>query len=173
MSTQFPPITIPVSHTRSLKSSNVGDEFQIFISLPENYAKTAKAYPVLYIVDANFAIGSATEIARMLSQGEFELPELIVVGIGYHLKNLAEGSTALRWRDLTPTELSAELYDSMQYQTPDTPPYAGSGKAGALLQFIREELMPFINAGYRTRADDCTLWGDSLGGLFALYVLFH
>jgi hypothetical protein len=33
--------------------------------------------------------------------------------------------------------------------------------------------MPLINSEYRTKPDDRALWGDSFGGLFGLFVLFH
>jgi predicted alpha/beta superfamily hydrolase len=144
----------------------------MFVSLPETYTKTDKSYPVLYIVDANFAIGSATEIVRLGSQGEYELPEMIIVGIGYALKELNE-VTALRYRDLTPTDIGPDAYEANRRAELEKPPYLGSGQAGKLLGFIREELMPVINAEYRTKPADSTLWGDSLGGLFGLYALFH
>jgi uncharacterized protein YneR len=41
------------------------------------------------------------------------------------------------------------------------------------LEFIKEELIPFVESRYRTKKDDRTLMGSSLGGLFTLYALFQ
>lgn len=168
----FPLVTLPLSHTRSVHSNIVGEDFQILVALPESYEKSDKNYPVLYIVDANFAIGTTAEIVRLGAQGEFELPEMLIVGIGYELQAPIDLSP-LRYRDLTPTDIGPEAYNANRERMPEMPPYLGSGQAGKLLGFIREELMPLVNAEYRTKPEDSTLWGDSLGGLYALYVLFH
>jgi predicted alpha/beta superfamily hydrolase len=47
-----------------------------------------------------------------------------------------------------------------------------SGGAAKFLGFIRDELMPFIDAKYPTNPKDRAYWGDSLGGLFGCFVLF-
>jgi len=38
---------------------------------------------------------------------------------------------------------------------------------------MREELFPFVDARYRTRPDDRTVYGHSFGGLFAHYALLE
>jgi predicted alpha/beta superfamily hydrolase len=45
--------------------------------------------------------------------------------------------------------------------------------ANAFLQFIREELKPFLHAHYRTDPYASAFVGFSAGGLFGLYTLFH
>jgi hypothetical protein len=47
-----------------------------------------------------------------------------------------------------------------------------SGGGPKFFQFIKKELIPFINSGYRV-TEDRTLIGSSLGGLFTLYALFN
>jgi predicted alpha/beta superfamily hydrolase len=47
------------------------------------------------------------------------------------------------------------------------------GNAEKALRFMRKELMPYVNANYRTDPEDSTIVGHSGGGLFALYVLFR
>lgn len=61
---------------------------------------------------------------------------------------------------------------SMQGFFPVPNPVA-TGKAHDFLQFIRDELMPFVDSEYRIDATDRTLEGHSYGGVFALYTLFH
>ena len=51
--------------------------------------------------------------------------------------------------------------------------HVASGGAHHFLQFIHNELMPWIEAEYRVDAGDRTLMGFSWGGEFALYALFH
>ena len=46
------------------------------------------------------------------------------------------------------------------------------GGAATFLAFLNEELKPFVAAHYPVDADDQTLLGFSLGGLFALNTLF-
>jgi uncharacterized protein len=53
---------------------------------------------------------------------------------------------------------------------PDDPP---SGGAGAFLDFLREEAIPFVEARYRTDPGNRGIWGHSLGGLFAAYTLLN
>src|SRR5229473_1892795 len=49
----------------------------------------------------------------------------------------------------------------------------GSGGAAAFLQFLEKEMMPAVEARYKVDAHRRSLFGHSLGGLFAVYVLFH
>jgi predicted alpha/beta superfamily hydrolase len=59
-------------------------------------------------------------------------------------------------RDLTPT------------QSADYGPT--SGGAPDFLKYIKEEMVPFVDANYRTN-DQRLFWSHSIGGLFGLYVL--
>ena len=75
-----------------------------------------------------------------------------------------------RERDLLPTDASAR--DAARRQK-FTRTGIRRGQAAAFLDFIREELKPFINTNYCTNVKDSTYAGTSYGGLFGLYVLFH
>ncbi|MEJ2538346.1 MAG: alpha/beta hydrolase-fold protein, partial [Calditrichia bacterium] len=48
-----------------------------------------------------------------------------------------------------------------------------SGGAAQFLAFIRNEVIPYIEANYRVSKTDRAIMGYSLGGLFTLYALFH
>ena len=41
------------------------------------------------------------------------------------------------------------------------------------LQFLQQELMPYVESNYRIDSTDRTLWGYSFGAIFALYALFQ
>jgi predicted alpha/beta superfamily hydrolase len=60
-----------------------------------------KAHPVLYVLDAKAVFGTVTETARFLAMLK-EIPEIIIVGIGYRIHRFAEAA-AFRTRDYTIT----------------------------------------------------------------------
>ena len=174
MSQGFPEVTIQSSEVRAMSSSHVDQEFRLLIALPLNYATCDTTYPVLYVLDANLAFGIVTETARLL-EAEQAIPQLIIVGITYPTDNeLAQ--LVLRSRDYTPSVNDAWIRTWLEERAEyfDTPlEYKGTGGAGNFLQFIREELKPFIHSNYRVNPDDQAFIGGSLSGLFGLYTLFH
>jgi predicted alpha/beta superfamily hydrolase len=139
---------------KKFHSSIINDNFNIYISLPDNYEESEKRYPVLYLLDGDIAYGLATSIARYLQFGK-TIPELIIVGIGYGALNRSKGN--MRARDYTISSRKGR---------------SGTGGAPKFQKFIKEELFPYINSIYRTIPDDRTINGYSLGGLFAMYTLF-
>jgi hypothetical protein len=153
----FPRASIRNTEVRHIRSSIVGDEFEIYIALPPNYQSSKIAYPVLYMTDANMFFAAMTQITRGMQQpGMDELPPFLLVGIGYRIDSLIQW-VRLRTRDLTPTSV------------PDPFP---TGGAPQFLRFVKEELIPFIKKDYRT-TNDAAFAGFSYGGLLGLYVLFH
>jgi predicted alpha/beta superfamily hydrolase len=129
-------------------SNSVEDTFHIFISLPDSYDNSDKRYPVLYVLDGDIAFGIAASITRYLQIGE-NIPELIVVGIGYGALDKSAGEK--RRRDYRPT---------------------AKGGAENFLVFLKDKLIPYIDSSYRTVEGDRSISGYSIGGLFALYTLF-
>ena len=155
--------TIPGSPVSMLLSSSSDREYKIFVALPVSYSKyDRKTYPVVYLTDGNFYLDLVTEMSHLYHFFEKQLPELIIVGIGYDIDWKTEGRLdkfiPLRVRDLTPPQMSSS---------------PGSGEAGEFLRFIQEDLIPHIDANYRTDPTDRTIVGHSHGGLFSLYALFH
>jgi predicted alpha/beta superfamily hydrolase len=129
-------------------SELIADSFYVFVSVPEGYYSSDKRYPVLYVLDGDVAFGMAASIARYLQIGE-NIPELIIVGIGYG--GLDKSAGEKRRRDYRPTP---------------------TGGAQYFLKFLEEELLPFIDNNYRTVPEERALNGYSIGGLFSLYTLF-
>lgn len=129
-------------------AKNVADTFHIFISLPSDYAENSKTYSVLYVLDGDIAFGMAASIARYLQVGG-NIPELIIVGIGYGSIDRSAGNKSRR--DYRPT---------------------AEGGAENFLSFLKDELIPYVDSTYRTIPGDRALSGYSSGGLFALYTLF-
>jgi hypothetical protein len=165
-------VFIPNSEVKTLSSRSVGQKYRILVALPMNYAKSNDEYPVLYVLDPMTLFGWVTDLVRLAARlraagyttSDFVPPNLIVAGIGYPatVQQQPKLLFSIRTRDQTPTK-----------SLDDKRGGASSGGAKKFLRFIRDELIPYINSNYRTDPTDSTIIGHSLGGLFALYVLFH
>jgi predicted alpha/beta superfamily hydrolase len=164
-----PPGALADTESRVISSSITGRTYQISVALPRGYQEADTSYPVLVALDANMQFGTVVEAVRSL--GWFtEIPELLVVGIGYPVGRgwNAAGPRAV---DLTPTEDQDRL-DKFAKEYPAWPVLEGSGGAPGFLRFIREELIPIIERDYKASSQGRALYGHSLGGLFAAYALF-
>lgn len=138
-----------------------GDIYRIYISKPEGEAPEG-GFPVLYVLDGNAMFASFADARRIQSiyyvQG---FHNMIVVGIGYPNEELYDGR---RMGDFTPkiaTPHMAEVYK-------DYP----SGKRDEFFAFLMDELRPEIARRYDVNKLRESLYGHSLGGLFALHVLY-
>lgn len=174
MSKKYPEVTISNTENRTLFSSKIGQEFRVSVAFPYNYSDSENNYPVVYVLDANATFGTVTEISRNLQMFK-ELPEMFIVGIDYPLSE-NRISAGIRFRDLTPSIDDEWLAENIEaYSEFFGIPLENSGTGGAekFLQFLHNEMIPFVEANYRINPDDRTLLGYSLGGLFALYDLFH
>lgn len=165
----LPPVTVMGTQVHTLSSEVAGRDFRILVALPLAYAEEDRAFPVVYALDADFMFSGPVEIARTLAYAQ-EGREVIMVGIAYGASSLAEWQW-LRRRDYTPTR-DPEGDAAIREQSPLAPEVL-SGQAADLLRVIREEVQPFVNAAYRTVPEESGFFGDSFGGLFGLYVLFH
>lgn len=135
-------------------SKVLGEDRVLNIALPIGYhPDSAARYPVVYLLD-----GSADEdfihIAGLMQFAAFEWvawqQPSIVVGI----------ANTDRKRDLTyPTTVARDKSD-----------FPTTGGSAAFMRFVADEVIPFVEANYRT-APDRMLIGQSLGGLFAAEVL--
>lgn len=144
------------TQVKIIQSASVGDEFYLYISVPNSYESSDKTYPVLYILDGDITYGMSASIARYLQFGG-NIPELIIVGIGYG--TLKKDSGNMRQRDYSPTEKSGK---------PGT-----TGGAQNFLTFLTAELFPYVDSNYRTDRNNKTMFGYSIAGLFGLYTLFN
>jgi hypothetical protein len=163
------PTVVRGAESFLLKAAHIDQTFQIDVFAPP---AAKEPLPVLYVTDASFGFGAVVQ-AISLMQMTRELPQMVVVGIGYPASVSAKEIGGLRFRDFC-------AVDDLQYRQivratmpPDEmPPAMEPGGAAAFLGFIDDELKPLIEARYPIDTADQTHAGMSLGGLFALYGLF-
>jgi len=174
---EFPEIILERTEVRTLRSDYVGQDFELFISLPRSYATTATNYPVIYILDSYRAFTILKGLTEALSWPNPMIPEVILVGIGYGGKGQ---EAALNWvvgrtRDLTPVKNSVreESYQNRLTRNGILHIDIETGGAPQFLDFISKELFPLIESNYRIDNNLRMLSGYSAGGLFGLYTLFH
>lgn len=117
--------------------------------LPKSYSKnTSQHYPVIYRLDGAGNLPLMNAVFERL-QTQDAAPEVIIVAI----------ENTERLRDFYPTV----------NQDPRGP--IGMGGGGAkFLEFIKTELIPFVDSSYRTH-DYKVIAGASAGGVFALYTM--
>ena len=160
---EHPKVSLPNTEVRDLHSEIVDQDFSLSIERPFGPPQPpSKAYPVIYVLDADMGFPIVRLTALSLQSGG-ELPSALIVGIGY-AGGFMEGMRK-RNRDFTPTPDPV----FMKYMGMGGP----SGGADKFLRFIREELKPFIESNYPADPEDATVVGVSFGGLFAIYALLH
>jgi predicted alpha/beta superfamily hydrolase len=162
-------IRVPPVEVHHLASKAVGDSFEIRVVLPPMLPGEATRFPVVYLTDVygDFALGA--DMLRMYMVRD--VPRFIAVGIGYPGASSILQATRARARDLTPVPVPvAETPGVLPTEglRPANPP---NGGAPQFLGFLRDELIPFIDARYPTKPDDRTYFGHSYGGLFGTWVL--
>lgn len=170
----FPPATVPDSEVRILFSKILNQEMNIFIKLPVLYKRNFdKKYPCWYVTDANRAFPMLANIGSIFEVPDPGKGEMIIVGIGYKIRDVADWA-AYRTRDLTPVNDPGldEYFNKLLNQTTGRQFDVRSGGADKLLEFITNELIPFVESNYRVSSTDRYLGGYSYGGLFTLYTMF-
>ena len=161
-------IEVPEVQQFRLPSKVVSDSFEIRVLLPPMIPGETTRFPVMYMTDVHDGFSIDPDMMRLMMLSD--VPRFIAVGIGYAAaSNILEG-LLVRARDLTHVEFKAEVGGSFPFKM--VKPSVGTGGAPKFLSFIRDELMPVIDARYPTDPKDRGYWGDSLGGLFGTYVLF-
>lgn len=134
--------------------SVVHGDHRLTVILPPGYdPKSSRRYPTLYMLDGQNLLTHehhaggwrAAEALESVAHGHEGEPMIIV---GVHAK------------------------DRMNEYTPAADPAHGGGKANTLLRYLSDELIPHVEATYKTRgAARRALGGSSLGGLFGTHVM--
>jgi uncharacterized protein len=154
--------TMVPTQNLTLQSEILKRNIRLQIGVPANYSKE-KSYGVIYYLDAFSTSGILRETALWLQVGK-HLPELITVGIELEVNTMDEWYKE-RSFILTPTK--SNIYENFGILE------SWTGGGPDFLKCIKEEIIPFVDSKFNTKAGDRTLVGHSFGGLFALYTLFE
>lgn len=138
--------------TKHLIHSNIlNEDREYWISLPDSYNNDEaayKKYPILIVLDGNIHFKSISGIVNYMSSDAYrswKIPEMIVVGI----------QNVDRRRDYTPDKIVTVRENN-------------SGGGENFLSFLNNELIPKLEAKYRT-IPYRVLFGHSLGGLLTTH----
>jgi uncharacterized protein len=147
-----PPDVIPAHDTFTVVSKVLGEARRINVYVPKAYASSATArFPVLYMPDGGLdedfphVVNTVDSLIALK-----KVRPVVIVGI----------PNTERRRDLTgPTRIASDSAIAKRV-----------GGSAAFRRFIRDELLPTINARYRT-TQERSIVGESLAGLFAVETL--
>lgn len=152
---------LPRSQVVPIKSTETERQYELYIKLPEGYVENNDAeYPVIYFTDAVW------HIEMLAASTAYLMEDVILVGISWQ-KDINEdlkkerGAHVSRFRDYSLRKSSKPEHQA-KYQF---------GQAGNHLNFIRNDVIKYIEKNYRTDPDFRTYFGYSLGGEFGAYIL--
>jgi uncharacterized protein len=151
---------IAVATRERLHSEVLNEDQVVDVYVPPSYTVGNARYPVLYLLDGEANLEHTVGLTRFLA-GKGRVPELIVVSV-HNVDRPDEH--CCRERDFTPVPDPKFRIEGR----PPTEMFPTAGGADKFLRFFTEELIPHVEARYRT-APFRVLFGHSLGGLFALY----
>ena len=140
----------------NLKSQILHEERPIIISLPHGYENNDANYPVLYLLDGLGNIKHEIGTVELLTDSGI-IPPMIIVAV----------ESLDRSRDLTPSSAGQGVYGGLGDSG-----ITQSGGAPKFLQFLEDELIPYVESNFRTYPYRL-LEGHSFGGLFSTYVLME
>ena len=145
----------------SLYIASFEEERRIRIYLPKNYTKEKQRYPVLYMHDGQNVFqdhdaigGTSLNLEHYLDKNE---SNVIVVGIDQNSEE--------RINEYCPWitgEYSKKIVGHRSYE---------GGKGIPYVDFIVNQLKPYIDTKYRTLKEHTAMAGISLGGLISIYAM--
>jgi len=138
---------ISIGSWTTIHSEITGEPRRLAVHLPDEYAaEPERRYPLFVLLDGRHNFKATASTIHALSRGR-AIPHMIVVGI----------DSPDRWRDLTPVEGMG---------------IPGTGGGGAFLESLIDEILPHVDATYRTNGFR-VFSGHSLGGLTTMNTLFE
>jgi predicted alpha/beta superfamily hydrolase len=119
-------------------------EFLIHVTLPPDY-DSEKTYPLMLLTDGVWRFGNVPELRKCMENGEAASVILVTLGYEYHIDGTNE------YYRFTHMVEQRDL----------------------LLDFITDNLMPYLCEQYHIDCESSTLYGHSDGGVFAHNALFN
>ena len=151
-------------------------EFELTVSLPASAVESGRRYPMLLVLDGNYAFHLAAEAAREFSSAGVS-DEMIVVGLGVPRREGALAFALRRLQEFAPPapeytfsdplgRILSSLFSVAGLDIRDYPP-----SADTYYRFIVEEVLPALTAALPIDGDQLALFGHSAGGTFTAFAL--
>ncbi|MDY8136018.1 alpha/beta hydrolase-fold protein [Aquimarina sp. 2201CG5-10] len=154
-------LELPKTEVIPIKDTKTNRQYELYVELPEGYSENNDTqYPVIYYTDAMW------HVEILSGSAEYIMEEAILVGISWQ-KDIKEefkkeGKVYVsRFRDYS-VRKSSNAEHQAKYQF---------GQANNHLDFIRNDVIKYIENNYRAKPDNRTYFGYSLGGVFGAYTL--
>ncbi|HWJ70566.1 MAG TPA: alpha/beta hydrolase-fold protein [Sphingobium sp.] len=146
---------LPGTASQLLRAPISGDLYRIDVAIPQG-APPADGWPSIVLLDATGSFGTCVEALRRMSRrpDATGVVPAVVIGIGAPDRVY---DIARRRRDFTSGQEAGDT----------------AGGAPAFLQFIEEQVKPQVAGEVSLDPRRQTLFGHSLAGYFALWVLGH
>lgn len=177
---------LPDTRYFEMDSEIAGTRFSAWVTPPADYDDNqTHAYPVVYQVDGNLFFPATAPFHQALSRdGISPIRPFILVSISYAARDSQDWQW-LRVRDLVPPgePVPEAMYQALEYSQQAGLVTAEKAElyramfaapaADKFLAFIEEELHPALAVIFRMDGAETGLWGDSYGGLFAVYAAIN
>ena len=128
----------------SIYDEELDTNFIVHITLPPDY-DSEKTYPAYVLTDGVWRFGNHPELRKEMENGKAGDVLLVSIGYDYSMDGMNE-------------ENRIEYF---------------SNKNKEFLDFITDNLMPYLGEQYNIDFSNSTLYGHSLGGTFAHYAVFN
>ena len=159
-----PSYTLSGTEVIATPTSRFSREYEVYVSLPRDYASTTKRYPVLYVTDAPYAFPIIRAITNRVQDHGVGLQSFILVSLSYAK---GESGRDSRNRDYTfdapSTGKNHKCGRAMQ----------GYGNVNDYSLFLTEDVIPLIEKRYRVDTTKRVYAGHSYGSLLGLHMLFQ
>lgn len=161
-----------------IHSATLERDFELMLSLPESAEQSGNRYPMILVLDANYAFNLTAEAAREYARsGDCE--EVIVVGIGVPRREGPLAFALRRLQEFAPSKPGYTFDDSLGRILSSI--YSISGlnilehppKADVYYRFIHDEVLPKLLAELPIDRDRLSLFGHSAGGTFTAFALMQ
>jgi predicted alpha/beta superfamily hydrolase len=152
------PYTLENTEVVATPAPRLKRDYEIYVSLPADYATSTQRYPVVYVTDAPYAFPLMRAIAGRVDRHGVGLEAFILVGLSYAK---GESGVVSRNRDYTPTERLSD-------RRPGDGVY---GQSAAYLDFLAQDVLPLVDRRYRTDPARRVFVGHSYGGLLGVQAM--
>ncbi len=165
-------ITLPYTEIIDLKSNYNEVEYSLFVRLPNDYKTSNKAYPSLFLLDAQYLFSACYGVQKIYEN-------YIIIGIGhkdFDFKELDQEKRGHlieinRDRDFLPWKINRNIFAKGVSEAEIDEIVSASGQAEKFAEFISYQVVALIDQKFRTTKDRILI-GHSFGGVFVSFMLF-